>query len=445
MNSPRQFPEVSTILNRVIEKISGDAILTRYLKASKRRLSCKGHSLSLTGIKHIFVLSIGKAAPSMAKGAIRVLKKGYDGTLAGLIVTKDHHGFPVEHCVNLEAPHPVPNLRSLRAVKRVRKKLRSLPAENCAVLILLSGGGSSLLCLPSDGLTLVEKQNTIDALLKSGAPIQTINCIRKHLSAIKGGRLAAAACPARVTTLAISDVVGDDPSIIASGPTVGNPSTRREALAAFAEFDVPLTDNLKTILEDPQCETPALDSNAFDRATWHLLASPGDAIEAASALARETHPGLTIHNLGAELEGEARDIGRAHADLVADLAENGGDHLILSGGELTVTFSEAARGQSTSGGPNHEYLLAMLLALPADAPVYALAGDTDGKDGSASAAGAWIDPQSAARAISLSINADQALNDHQSGQFFADLGQNLVTGPTHTNVNDFRAILILEP
>ena len=354
--------------------------------------------------------------------------------LDGLVVTRYGHGAPMRFVEVVEAGHPLPDAAGTDAAARVLAKVRGLSADDF-VLALLSGGGSALLSAPLSPLTLLQKQAITRALVLSSASISEINCVRKHLSAIKGGRLAAAAFPARLLALSISDVAGDNPSVIASGPTVGDPTTQREALDILAKYGVPLPEAARRVLGDPAHESIKPGDPRLGRADYQIVARGADALAAA---ADEAHRlGIDTQVLGVDVEGDARAIGRAHAEIARHAQANGRSLVLLSGGELTLNVSGGGRG-----GPNREYLLSLAIALDGAAGIWALAADTDGIDGSDDTAGAWIGPDtlSRAREVGLEPRALQQAND--SGRFFAALKQDVVTGPTRTNVNDFRAILI---
>jgi hydroxypyruvate reductase len=307
---------------------------------------------------------------------------------------------------------------------RILGLVRDLGADDL-VLCLLSGGGSALLAYPVAGFSLAEKQALTARLLRAGAPIAAINCVRKHLSAIKGGRLALAGAPTRIVTLAISDTPGDDPSVLASGPTVGDPTTVEDARAVLRRYAPGFA--------APFAETPKPDDPRLAYSRFQLIARPRDALDAAAAVARRR--GLAVIDLGADVEGEAREVALRHARLALQTAAPA---VILSGGETTVTV----RGGGT-GGRNTEYLLALVLALAGRAGIHALAADTDGIDGEGSNAGAYAGPDTLARAAALGLDGQARLAGNDSHGFFAGLGDLLVTGPTRTNVNDFRAILVL--
>ena len=373
------------------------------------------------------VVGAGKAAAAMA----RALEQHWQGPLEGLVVTRYGHGVPCERIDIVEAAHPVPDAAGRVAAQRILDLVSDLTADDL-VIALISGGGSSLLTLPAPGLTLADKQAVNAALLKSGAPIDAMNCVRKHLSAIKGGRLARAAAPAHLVALLISDVPGDDPAIIASGPTVPDPTSFADARAIIERHGVDLPAAVQAHLAAGADESPKPGDPCFANSSARLIATPSRALAAAADIAREA--GYAVDLLGDALEGEARLVAKEHASRARDSAPG---TIILSGGELTVTLKGKGRG-----GPNAEYALALALALNGAAGIHALAGDTDGIDGSEDNAGARIGPDTLARAAAAGADPDAALAANDSYGIFAALGDLLVTGPTHTNVNDFRAILI---
>lgn len=393
----------------------------------------------------LIVVGAGKASAAMA----RAVEQHWSGPLDGLVVTRYGHGVPCERIEIVEAAHPVPDAAGEAAAGRILERLRGLHENDC-VLALISGGGSALLVAPADGVTLAEKRAITSALLRSGAAIGEINCVRKHLSAIKGGRLAEAAWPASVLTLAISDVPGDDPAVIASGPTVGDPGTARDALRVLDGYGIALSAAIRERLLGGALETPKPGAEKLARSSFRLVASPCQMLEAAAAEARRL--GVTPVILGDAIEGEARETAREMAALALDCANGGrlpGFHgepektaqkpiLLLSGGETTVTLRGAGRG-----GRNSEFMLALALALDGAPDIHALAADTDGIDGSEDNAGAFVSPDTLSRAQALGLDPAGRLADNDAWGFFAGLGDLLVTGPTRTNVNDFRAILLV--
>jgi hydroxypyruvate reductase len=374
------------------------------------------------------VVGAGKAAAAMA----RAVEDHWSGPLSGLVVTRYGHTVATRAIEVVEAAHPVPDDAGRAAARRILGVVRDLGADDLA-LCLISGGGSALLALPAKGVELADKQALNRQLLRAGATIGEINCLRKHLSAIKGGRLAAAAAPARVVALLISDVPGDDPSVIASGPTVADPSCFADALAVLDKYGIETP--LRGFLEAADDETPKPGDPRLARAETRLIARPGDALDAAVAAARAA--GYTPCVLGDSLEGEARDAAAGHAELARQAVASGRTAAIISGGEFTVTIKGAGRG-----GPNAEYALALAIALDGLAGVHAIACDTDGIDGSEDNAGAVIGPDTLTRAAALGLDARARLADNDAYGFFEALGDLVVSGPTLTNVNDFRCILI---
>lgn len=375
------------------------------------------------------VVGAGKAAAAMAAA----VDAAWDGPLDGLVVTRVGHGLPAGRIEVVEAGHPLPDAAGRDAASRILGHLRGLGPDDL-VLALVSGGGSALLALPAPGINLADKQGITRALLRAGTPIGEINVVRKHLSAIKGGRLALAAAPAPVVTLMVSDVPGDDPAVIASGPTLPDPSTREEAAAILARWAIEVPPSIAHLLADPLSETPKPGDPRFGPLTPSIILRPADALAAAAALARAE--GWRVLDLGHRIEGEARQVGAAHGLLALSLA-GGGPCAILSGGELTVTVTGDG-----DGGPNKEYLLGLALALGGTPGIAALACDTDGIDGSSDDAGARIDETTLTRALGLGLDAPALLAAHRSRDFFAALGDLVVTGPTRTNVNDFRVITV---
>lgn len=376
------------------------------------------------------VLAAGKAAASMA----HAVEQHWPGDISGLAVTRYGHGMDCARIEVIEAGHPLPDAAGRAAAQRFLELAQSLTSDDL-LLCLISGGASALLVEPADGLTLDEKQAVNRALLHSGAPIDEMNCVRKHLSEIKGGRLAAAASPARVVTLAISDVPGDDPAVIGSGPTVGDPTTCADALAIAAQRSITLTASTASALSAGTWESIKPGDPVLNNSTFRLIARPADAQTAAAAAARKA--GHTPTLLGDDVEGEARDVAADHARraLVIDTG------VLISGGETTVTVDTSA-GPPGRGGRNCEYLLALAIALDGAPGIHALACDTDGIDGTEEAAGAFIGPETLTRASALGMDADVMLQSHDSYTFFERLDDLIVTGPTRTNVNDFRAILV---
>lgn len=395
---------------------------------------CLPPHLPEPGDGRLVVVGAGKAAAAMA----RAVDTNWHGPLAGLVVTRYGHGLPCGRVEVVEAGHPLPDAAGEAAAARIAASLRGLSAAD-RVLVLLSGGGSALLAAPAEGVDFSEKRAITAALLRSGAAIDEINCVRKHLSALKGGRLALAALPARVLALAISDVPGDDPAVIASGPTVADPTTCAEALSVLERYRVPLSPCLRARLQSGELETPKPGDPLLAGAEFRLVATPAGMLGAAAQAARAA--GIRPLILGDAIEGEAREVARVMAAMARSCATIGEPAtppcVLLSGGETTVTVRGGGRG-----GRNAEFLLALALALRGVPGIHALAADSDGIDGSEDNAGAFIAPDTLARAAAIGLDARARLDDNDAWGFFSVLGDLLVTGPTRTNVNDFRAILV---
>lgn len=383
----------------------------------------------------LIVIGAGKASAAMAKA----VEDNWEGELSGVVVTRYGYAVPCQHIDIMEAAHPVPDEAGLSAAKRMLSLVSHLSAED-TVLCLISGGGSSLLTLPFDGISLDEKKAINRELLRSGATIGEMNCVRRHLSAIKGGRLAAACYPARLVTLMISDVPGDDPRDIASGPTVGDPSTCEDALDIIRRYGISLPEHIVHILKTGLSESLKPGDMRLNNSEVHLISTPQLALESAAAMA--VKQGISAHILGDSIEGEARDVGKVMAGIARQVALHDQPFrkpcVILSGGETTVTVRGNGRG-----GRNVEYLLALAIQLNGLPGIYALAGDTDGVDGQEEIAGAWLSPQTLKRAAEAGLNARDALNNNDGHGFFAALDDSIITGPTLTNVNDFRCVLII--
>jgi glycerate 2-kinase len=373
------------------------------------------------------VIGAGKAAAKMA----RAVEDHWSGPLEGLVVTRYGHGVPCRRIEVVEASHPVPDAAGQNAARRVLAMVKGLSDDDLAIC-LLSGGASALLALPAPGLTLEDKQAVTRELLRSGATISEINCVRKHLSAIKGGRLAAASFPARLITFAISDVPGDDPAVIGSGPTVADPTTFADARRIFTKYALSPTPAVATHLHRASDETPKPGDERLGHSTYELVATPRDALDAAARAARAA--GLSPVMLGDAIEGEARQVAQEQAALARRSAPG---TVLLSGGETTVTVHGKGRG-----GRNSEFLLALALALDGAPGIYALAADTDGTDGTENNAGAFVSPDTLARARFKGLDPAALLADNDAWSLFAATGDLLVTGPTFTNVNDFRAIVV---
>jgi glycerate 2-kinase len=382
----------------------------------------------------LIVVGAGKASAAMA----RAVEDNWSGPLSGLVITRYGYAVPCEHIDIIEAAHPVPDAAGMHGAQRMLERVAALHADDL-VLCLFSGGGSALLPLPAPGLNLDLKQIVSRALLTCGATISEMNCVRRHLSAIKGGRLAAACHPARVLTLLISDVPGDRPIDIASGPTVADPTTCDDALAIVRRYGIELPGPVREVLDSGRGESVKPGDPRLARSAVRVIATPQMALEAAAQVARAA--GVAPYILGDAIEGEARDVGKVFAGLALQVAERnqpvGAPCVLLSGGETTVTVRGSGRG-----GRNVEYLLSLAIALEGHSRIYALAGDTDGVDGQEEIAGGCIGPDSLARAWSQGLSPKDMLANNDGHGFFTALGDSVITGPTLTNVNDFRAILI---
>jgi glycerate 2-kinase len=402
------------------------ALLTGMLEAataSAQPAICVPAHLPARPQGRTIVVGAGKASAAMA----RAVEDAWDGPLDGLVITQHGYRVPCDRIEIVEASHPVPDIAGEMAARRD------------LVLCLISGGGSALMPLPSPGLTLADKQAVNRALLRSGATIGEMNCVRKHLSAIKGGRLAAAASPARLVTLLISDVPGDSLSVIASGPTVADPTTFADALAILAKYGIGEPAAVMAHLRASTDETPKPGDSRLAGSETILVATPQMALEAGAAVARKH--GVTPVILGDAIEGEAREVAKVHAGIAYQVARHGqpakAPAVLLSGGETTVTVRGKGRG-----GRNAEFLLALAVALDGAPGIFALAADTDGIDGTEDNAGALLAPDTLARAAAAGASAKACLADNDGYGFFAAVNDLVVTGPTLTNVNDFRAILI---
>lgn len=418
--SPRQF--LRKLFSSAVDAVSAEKCLPVFLP----KPSAKGRTV---------VIGAGKAAAAMAK----TVEDHWPGPITGLVVTRYGHGADCKQIEVIEAAHPVPDEAGRQAATRILEIVQGL-SEDDLVLCLISGGGSALLALPADGISLEQKQAINKALLKSGAAISEMNCVRKHLSAIKGGRLALACAPARVVTLLISDVPGDDPNVIASGPTLPDATSCADALAVLKKYQIEVPANIQQHLASGQGETPKPGDARFARNTQHIIATAQDALEAAAATARAA--GITPYILSDGIEGEARDVALVHAAIARQIAKHGQPFskpcVLISGGETTVTVRGKGRG-----GRNAEFLLSLAVALDATPDIHAIACDTDGIDGSEDNAGALYAPDSIARAAALELSAKRMLENNDGYGFFSALDDLVVTGPSRTNVNDFRAILIL--
>ena len=380
------------------------------------------------------VIGAGKASAAMAQA----LEQSWNGPLMGLVVTRYGHGVPCQHIKIVEAAHPVPDDAGTKAAARMLEMMAGLTKDDL-VIALISGGGSALLSLPASGISIEDKRAVNRALLKCGAPIAEMNCVRKHLSAIKGGRLAAAAYPARVASLIISDVPGDDLAAVASGPTVADPTTFAEARNIIAKYNIEVSAAVRRHLELTIDETPKPGDPRLANSESILIASPQKSLEAAALVARQH--GITPIILGDSLEGEAREVGIVMAGIAMQVWRFGQPAappcVLISGGETSVTV----RGEG-AGGRNVEFLLALALKLNGAEGISALAADTDGIDGACEVAGAFITPDTLARAQAKNIDPWASFSNNDGHGFFESLGDQIVTGPTLTNVNDFRAVLI---
>jgi hydroxypyruvate reductase len=383
------------------------------------------------------VVGAGKAAADMA----RVVEEHWSGPLSGLVVTRGGHGAACRHIEVLEAGHPDPDERGQAAAASILALAADLGADDL-LLCLLSGGGSALLSLPVPVISLAEKRSVTSQLLRSGANITEVNCVRKHLSAIKGGRLALAARPARVVSLIISDVPGDDVSVIASGPTCADASTRQQALDILERYDISVPSAVGVWLAEAAAETPKPGDPWLAGVQNIIIATPQQSLEAAAA--RALAAGVQPLILGDAIEGEARQCALVHAGIARQCARYGQPVappcVLISGGETTVTVHGRGRG-----GRNTEFLLALALALRGQGDTWALAADTDGIDGTEDNAGALLTPDTLARAAALHLNAQALLDDNDAYHLFSSLHDLVMTGPTRTNVNDFRAILVGGP
>jgi len=418
--------------------------LYRIAVAAAHPASCLPPLLPPPPSGRLILLAAGKAAGSMSEvaeehylGQLRIATE----RLSGVAVARHGYGRPLRRARMIEAGHPIPDAAGLEGADRALK-LADEAKNDDLVLVLMSGGASANWIAPAEGISFEDKQAVTRALLRSGAVIGEINTVRKHLSRIKGGRLALRAHPAKLVTIAISDVPGDDPSAIGSGPTVPDPTTLGEARAIIAKYGLNIPDSVTRALSEPKNETPKPGDPLFSGSQVMLAARPADAMSAAEAAVRPA--GYECVSLGDRVEGEARDVAAAHAGLARRLRAEGRRAAIISGGELTVTIRGKGRG-----GPNQEYALALAIALQGMPAVAALAADTDGTDGGSGSAsdpaGALIDGESGARARARGLDPAAFLADNNSGAFFEALGDLLVPGPTLTNVNDFRAIIVDRP
>ncbi|RWQ52408.1 glycerate kinase [Mesorhizobium sp.] len=380
------------------------------------------------------VIGAGKGSAQMAAA----FEKVWDGPIEGLVVTRYGYGATCQRIEIIEAAHPVPDAAGLEASRRLLEKVQGLTADDL-VVALISGGGSALLPAPAEGLTLADEIAVNEALLASGAPIAAMNTIRKHVSTIKGGRLAAAAYPAKVVSLVVSDIPGDNPALVASGPTVPDSGSREDALASIAAYDMKLPAAVMAHINSPAADAPRADDPRFSRNEVHLIASAGVSLEAAAAEARRH--GIEAVILSDSIEGEAREVGGVHAAIAREVATRNRPFpkpvLILSGGETTVTVR--AKGK---GGRNSEFLLAFAIGISGIGGLHALAADTDGIDGSENNAGAFADGSTVSRMRAAGVDAKAMLAGNNAWTAFKAAGDLFVPGPTGTNVNDLRAILI---
>ncbi len=415
LDDPRQF--LLELFQRAVQAADPYQVLPPFLPGNTERRA--------------LVVGAGKAAAAMASA----LEKNWAGPLSGLVVTPDGHGVPCRHIEVVAAAHPVPDARGEHAATRILDSVSNLSASD-VVMCLLSGGGSALLALPAPGITLADKQGVVRQLLRCGATIAEINCVRKHLSRIKGGRLAQACRPAQLITYAISDVPGDLPAVIASGPTVADATSSADALGVLQRYGIQAGRNILDWLKNTASETLRAHDPAFAGSQFHLIATAARSLQAAARAARED--GIDVILLGDNVEGEAREVARAQAAMALSHRQGESPCLILSGGETTVAVRGTGRG-----GRNTEFLLALAIELAGAPGIYALAADTDGVDGTQDNAGALLTPQTWLRAGNLGLDAQAMLVDNDSCGFFAAVDELLVTGPTRTNVNDFRAILVL--
>jgi glycerate 2-kinase len=383
------------------------------------------------------VIGAGKASAAMAQA----LEQNWEGKLEGIVVTRYGHAVPCSQIEIIEAAHPVPDDAGTKAAARMLQMMQGLTADDL-VIALISGGGSSLLCLPADGITVEEKRAVNKALLQSGAPIKEMNCVRKHLSKIKGGRLAAAAHPARVVSLIISDVPGDDLASVASGPTVPDPTNFVQARDIIARYNINVPHSVTAHLLKAEHETPKPGDQLLSRAEAHLIASPQKSLEAAATVAKKA--GFTPIILGDAIEGESRELGIMMSGIAQQVRmfsqPSPPPCAIISGGETTVTIKDG--NQSGKGGRNVEFLLSLAIKLNSSKNIAALAADTDGIDGACEVAGAIIDDSTLQRARSLRLDPQDFLHRHDAHTFFERVDDQIITGPTLTNVNDLRVILV---
>ena len=415
-----------TFLNSLFEIAVAKALPSQCVPPFLSKLEFTGRTV---------VFGAGKASAAMAQA----VEQHTSAALEGLVITRYGHAVECQQIEIVEAGHPVPDQKGMRAAASMLETASGL-TEKDSVLCLISGGGSSLLSLPAPGLSLEDKQEITSKLLKCGATIHEINCIRKHLSAIKGGRLAVACSPAPLLTLAISDVPGDDLSVIASGPTVADPSTFEDALKILTKYDISEQKSVLKHLANAADETPKPGDSRLQNVENHLIATPQQSLQAAAQAVSEA--GMKPLILGDSLEGESRDAGKIHAETALQIQKNckpvSPPAVILSGGETSVTVQGSGRG-----GPNTEFTLALLQELRGQDGIWAIACDTDGIDGTEDNAGAFISPESLRKSEELGLDPSGFLSNNDSYSFFYELGDLVSPGPTMTNVNDFRAILVL--
>lgn len=436
MTAPSATDSATQEQRRLLHAFLDDAIAAAHPRV------CLVEHLPPPSSGRLIILGAGKAGGSMAAVASRFYREQHglgDERILGLAVARHGYGEEAPGIRMVEAGHPVPDAAGIAATKEALS-IASQAGPDDEVLVLLSGGGSANWIAPAGSLTLEQKQAITKALLRSGAPINEINAVRKHLSRIKGGRLAVAASKARrLLTLSISDVPHDDPSVIASGPTVPDPSTLADALAICERRNIPLPDVARALLSDPSNETPKQGDPAFARAEYRIIARPIDALEAASAAAKRA--GYEPVMLGPDVEGEAREVAADHARMARELQASGRRAALISGGELTVTI----RGEG-NGGPNQEYALALAIALDGARGIAGIAADTDGTDGgrgeATDPAGGYVDATTLVRAREKGLDPAAMLADNDSTRFFATIGDLVQPGPTRTNVNDCRIILV---
>lgn len=418
MTTPAQL--LSDMFTAAVDAARPEHILARHLPPRP-----KGRTI---------IIGAGKASAAMAQ----VVEQHMDGPVSGCVVTRYGHAVECKHVDIIEAAHPVPDEAGHRAAVRIMKTVQNLTADDL-VIALISGGGSALLPLPGKGLSLQDKQQISRDLLRSGATISQMNIVRRHLSGIKGGRLAAACHPARVVNLIISDVPGDNPADVASGPTVADPTTCADALAILKRYRVDIPDAAQKLLESGEGETVKPDDERLAQVSTTLVATSQLALTAAAQVARRA--GITPVILGDSIEGEAREVAIVMAAIARQVRRHGQPAqppcVLLSGGETTVTIKGSGRG-----GRNVEFLLSLAIALQGLDKVHAIAGDTDGVDGQEEIAGAFVHPDTLERAYALGLQPREFLDNNDAHHFFERLKDSLITGPTLTNVNDFRAILI---